>query len=76
MWRVASLSWKVLIVLACVAYPYLVHSSVGNARAGLFHQVLLWLPLVVLAGWVLVRSRNKPLWLAVLSAAGVFVYLA
>ncbi len=73
--RVASRSWKALIVLACVAYQYLVHSSVSNARTGLFHHVLLWLPLVVLAGWILVRSRNKPLWLAALSAAGVFVFL-
>jgi uncharacterized membrane protein len=37
--------------------------------------MLLWLPLVALAGWILVRSRNKPLWLAALSAAGVVVFL-
>jgi len=73
--RIASWSWKVLIVLACVAYQYLVHSSVGNARTGLFHYLLLWLPLVLLAGWILLRSRNKPLWLAVLLTAGVVVFL-
>lgn len=73
--RVASWSGKALIVLACVAYTYLVHSSVGNARTGLFHHVLLWLPLAVLAGWILVRSTNKPLWLAGLLAAGTVVYL-
>jgi uncharacterized membrane protein len=73
--RIANWSWKVLIVLACVAYQYLVHSSVSNAQTGLFHVMLLWLPLVALAGWILVRSRNKPLWLAVLSAAGVVVFL-
>lgn len=73
--RVASWSGKALIVLACVGYTYLVHSSVGNARTGLFHHVLLWLPLAVLAGWILVRSTNKPLWLAGLLAAGTVVYL-
>jgi uncharacterized membrane protein len=73
--RIASGSWKALIVLACVAYQYLVHSSVSNAQTGLFHVMLLWLPLVALAGWILLRSRNKPLWLAALLAAGMVIYL-
>lgn len=73
--RVASWSWKILIVLACVAYQYLVHSSVGNAQVGLFYLVLLWLPLVLFAGWILLRSRNKPVWLAALLTAGMVVYL-
>lgn len=68
-------TWKALIVLACVAYQYLVHSSVSNAQTGLFHLVLLWLPLVVLGGWILLRSRNKPVWLAALLTAGMVVYL-
>ena len=73
--RIASGSWKALIVLACVAYQYLVHSSVSNAQTGLFHVMLLWLPLVALAGWILLRSRNKPMWLAALLAAGMVIYL-
>ncbi len=73
--RVASWSWKALIVLACVAYQYLIHSSVTSAQTGLFHVMLLWLPLAALAGWILVRSRNKPLWLAAVLAAGVVVFL-
>ena len=72
---VVSWSWKALIVLACVGYQYLVHSSVSNARTGLFHHVLLWLPMVVLAAWVLLRSRNKALWLAALLTVGMIVYL-
>lgn len=68
-------TWKALIVLACVAYQYLVHVSVSHAQAGLFYVVLLWLPLVVLAGWILLRSRNKPVWLAALLTAGMVVYL-
>jgi uncharacterized membrane protein len=73
--RIASRSWKALIVLACIAYQYLVHTSVSNAQTGLFHAMLLWLPLVALAGWILMRARNKPLWLAALSAAAVVVFL-
>jgi uncharacterized membrane protein len=73
--RVASWSWKALIVLACVAYQYLVHTWVSNARTGLFYHFLLWLPLVVLAAWVLLRSANKLMWLVALLAAGMITYL-
>ena len=73
--RVASWSWKVLIVLACVAYQYLVHDSVISSQPRPFHLVLMWLPLALLAGWVMLRSSNKPLWLAGLVTAGVTVYL-
>ncbi len=68
-------AWKVLVVLACIAYQYSVHVSVSNAEPGLLHTILLWLPLAVLAAWILVRSKHKPLWLAVLLAATLFVYL-
>lgn len=68
-------AWKALVVLACIAYQYGVHVSVSNAQPGLLHTILLWLPLAVLAGWILARSKHKPLWLAALLAAGMFVYL-
>ena len=68
-------AWKALVVLACIAYQYTMHVSVSNAQPGLLHTILLWLPLAVLAGWILVRSKHKPLWLAALLAAGMFVYL-
>lgn len=69
-------TWKALVVLACVAYQYWVHASIGGVRGGLLHAVLLWLPLVLLAGWIAVRSRNRLVWLTALAAAGVVVYLA
>jgi len=47
--RAVGWSWKVAIVLACVAYQYLVHSSVSNAQFGALHQALMGLPLVALA---------------------------
>jgi uncharacterized membrane protein len=69
-------AWKALVVLACIAYQYGVYATVSNPQPGLLHTILLWLPLAVLAVWILARSRNKPLWLAVLTAAGLLVYLA
>lgn len=69
-------TWKALVVLACLAYQYWVHASIGDARGGLLHAVLLWLPLLFLAGWVAARSRNRPLWLAALAAVAGVVYLA
>jgi uncharacterized membrane protein len=74
--RAADWAWKALIVLACVAYQYLVHVSVTGAQAGMLRMALLWLPLVALAAWVVARARNKATWLAGLCAAGVLVYLA
>jgi len=68
-------AWKALVVLACIAYQYGVHVSVSNARPDLLRTILLWLPLAVLAAWILARSKNKLLWMAALLAAGMFVYL-
>jgi len=73
--RAISWAWKAFIVLACVVYQYLVHSTISNAQTDLYYLVLLWLPLGVFAGWILVRSSNKPLWLVILLAAGMLVYL-
>jgi uncharacterized membrane protein len=50
--------------------------SVTGAPGGALRAVLLWLPLVALAGWVVARARNKATWLAALSVAGVIVYVA
>lgn len=74
--RAAGWAWKALIVLACVAYQYLLHVSVTGAQGGALRAALLWLPLVAFAGWVVARARNKATWLAALSVAGVIVYVA
>ena len=73
--RVVGWSWKAAIVLACVAYQYLVHSSVSNGQFSTVHLVLMWLPLAVLACWILARSKSKPLWLSVVLAAGAIIYI-
>jgi len=72
--RIFGWSWKALIVLACIAYQYLVHFSVSNAQSGPLHLALMWLPLAVLAGWVVARSANKLLWLTAVLAIGLIVY--
>lgn len=74
--HVAGWAWKALIVLACVAYQILVHTWVVSAQGGALRAVLVWLPLVMLAGWVLARASNKPLWLVALGAAAAVMALA
>lgn len=74
--RAAGWVWKALIVLACIAYQYLVHVSVIGAQTGALRTVLVWLPLAALAVWVVTRARNRAAWLSVLIASVVFVGLA
>lgn len=74
--RIADWAWKALIVLAFVAYQVLLHASVIGVQGGAIRVVLLWLPLMALAVWVVARARNKATWLAGLFAAGVLIYLA
>lgn len=73
--RVARWTGIALIVLACAAYQYLVHSFVSSARPGALYLVLMWFPLAALAFWAVARSGAKLAWLAALLATGVLVYL-
>ena len=73
--RAIGWTWKAFIVLACVAYQYLVHFSITDAQPGPVHLVLMWSPLAAFACWVMARSRNKLSWLAVLLAMGIVIYL-
>lgn len=68
-------TWKALIILACIAYQYLVHFSFSSALPRPIHLGLMWLPLAAVAWLVMARARNRLLWLAPLSIAGVVVYL-
>ena len=71
-----AIGWtsRALIVLACVAYQFLAHSSVLSPQAGPMRIVLIWLPLVLLGIWVMLRTDNKGWWLVALLAMGAFVY--
>src|SRR5215471_7022752 len=73
--RIARRTWTVLLVLGCIAYQYLVHSSLDSERGTPLHVALMWLPLVALACWAMMRSRHKLPWLVALCAAGALVYV-
>lgn len=47
--RVVGWSWKAAIVLAWVAYQYLVHASVSSAQVGALHRAIMELPLTAFA---------------------------
>lgn len=73
--RIARRAWTVLLVLGCIAYQFLVHSSLDGERGTPLHFALMWLPLLALAYWAMMRSGRKLPWLAFLSAAGALVYV-
>lgn len=66
---------KVLVALTCIAYQYLLHLNFGSAQSDPARLALLCLPFVGAACWIVTRSRNKLLWLAILLASGAAVYL-
>lgn len=73
MTRVAGIAWKLLALAGILAYQLLVH-------VGMLGQVdrvtgaLLAAPMVALAGWLLIRSQDRWLWLAIIGAAAVLTY--
>jgi len=72
----AGWACKALVVLALVGYQVLVHLAVSGAQAGTSLRLLLiLLPLLALAFWVVARSSSKTPWLAALLVAGVLAYL-
>ena len=67
--------WTATILLACVGYQLLVHAAVTGTQPAWVRLALTFLPLLVLACWVISCARNKPLWLLVLVTAGAATYL-
>ena len=73
----AGAVWKVLFVLGIIAYQVLVHLALTMSNADPVRVALLVLPVVALAGWILLRSSHRLLWLLILtSAAGATFLLA
>lgn len=68
-------AWTAIVLLLCAAYQLLVHSAVTGAQPEAVRIALTCLPVLVLACWVAIRSRNKLPWLLVLLAAGFATYL-
>jgi uncharacterized membrane protein len=72
---VLSWLWKVLAVLGLAGYQYLVHWTTIGGDSGALRIGLVWLPIVLLAVWVVTRAGNKLLWWSVLLAACASTYL-
>lgn len=72
----AGWAGKGLLLLALVAYQYLVHVGVSSTQSepGL-RLALILPPLLALAFWAIMRSRHKALWLGALLATGVLAWL-
>jgi uncharacterized membrane protein len=66
--------WPALILLSGGGYQYLVHSALAGEQIESIRVTLAFLPLLVLAWWVIIHARNKPLWSFALLAAGMAIY--
>jgi uncharacterized membrane protein len=67
---------KILVLLACIAYPFLVHASIRDGLANNLSLLLLVLPPMLVVTWFLLRAVSrmwKPLIVAVFLAALYFV---
>jgi len=75
MTRAAGWIVKGLVVLACIAYPLLVHFALSLNDTGIIRVAALSLPFIALAYWALMHARSKRLWFLVLLAAGGATYV-
>jgi len=73
MTRAAGIAWKGLALAGIVAYQVLVHVGVlGHADRVL--GALLAAPMVALAAWLLLRSKERGLWLLIIGAAAALTF--
>jgi uncharacterized membrane protein len=66
--------WKALTLLGFVAWQWLAHLAASEGSVGPLRLILLMLPLVALACWVVVHARDKTGWFLLLLAAGAITY--
>lgn len=67
--------WAALVLAIGAGYQCLVHSAVAGEQIESIRITLALAPLLALAGWVVMRARNKPGWWLLLLAAGVAIYV-
>jgi uncharacterized membrane protein len=73
MTRVAGIAWKVLALAGILAYQVLVHvGMLGNVDRVV--GALLAAPMVALAAWILLRSKERGLWLLIIGAAAALTF--
>lgn len=74
MTRLAGIAWKVLAVAGILAYQVLVHvGMLGHVDGAM--AALLAAPMVALAAWILLRSKERGLWLVIIGAAAALTFL-
>ncbi len=61
---------RALVTVAFVAYPLVAYSTAGRLRPHWFAVALTWVPLMLIGGVLIWRSRHR-LWLGPLAAAGL-----
>lgn len=66
---------KLLVVLACIGYPWLAHAAMMDHRAVLLRLILALVPLSILAYWTIKHSSYRLLWSFVFMGAAVAIYL-
>ncbi len=68
---------KLLVLLACLAYPFLLHHAILNKDAvSGWHLLLLVLPLLLAGAWGALRALRKAWWPVILAAfAGVGYFI-
>lgn len=67
---------KILLVVAFVAYPILLHSFILKNEVELWHLLLVFAPLLGVASWIIFRSVGKIWWpLVILAAAALLYYI-
>ena len=67
--------WPALILLIGIGYQLLVYSAVAGGQTETVRLALPFLPLLVLAWWVVIRADNRLLWAFILLAGAMAIYL-
>jgi uncharacterized membrane protein len=73
--RAAGIAWKALAVAGIVAYPVFIHLAVTGGAADALRTALLVAPMLALGCWILVRSKQRALWLIIIGAAAAITVL-
>src|SRR5690349_4809304 len=66
--------WKYLAALLCLGFPLSAHFVLLKQDDGMLRLLMLFLPLLVIGGWVLLRAPNKPLYLSIIAAVAAGIY--
>ena len=65
---------KILLLLAFIAYPVMLHLVVSNEGVRASHLLLVFAPLLAVLGWMALRSVGKKWWPLVVLGMAAFVY--